>query len=103
MKKKPKKGRDHRGNVWLWLVSGLGLFLVIGTSISRSGPSARPAVWYQLDALVPGERVPVWLHTGQLYRGEPMPGGVVKLFAPDSETTAIVSASLLTEVERHPG
>ena len=102
MREEAKK-QAYRGNLGLWLVSGLGLFLVIAASISVSGSSARSAGWYHLNVPVPGERVPIWLFTGQLYRGELMPGGVVKLFDPDSEATAIISAALLTEAERLQG
>jgi hypothetical protein len=46
-----------------------------------------------------GERVPPWLHAGVTHRGALGPGRHrVRLFAPDSSLTAVVSASLVTEV-----
>jgi hypothetical protein len=55
--------------------------------------------WYQLLAVVPGERVPTWLHVGGTYRGYlGATSDAVTLYAPDSELTAVVSASLVERV-----
>jgi hypothetical protein len=55
--------------------------------------------WYRLTSIIPGERVPPWLHTGLIYRGTIEPGGqFVRLCAPDSSLAVVVSASLVTEV-----
>ena len=60
--------------------------------------------WYRLDSVIPGERVPEWVHVGQRYEGMRGPDAPdeVELFASDGALSAIVPARLLTELPEPP-
>jgi hypothetical protein len=90
---------DWRPRMWQLIGLAAATAVVMSALDWRSVPDDPMDGWYQLKSIVPGERVPDWLHTGLTYRGMLTPDGqLVRLFAPDSALTAIVSAALVTEV-----
>ena len=56
--------------------------------------------WYRLEVVLPGERVPDWVHVGRVYEGvrNPQTPGEVELLAEDGELSVLVAARLLTEL-----
>ena len=94
----PRLGGTRARRSALWLVPCVAALATLVSSTCQVGRLAQGDAWFQLNAILPGERVPDWLHTGRRYRGVVMPGGLVKLFAPDFERSALISAALLTEV-----
>jgi hypothetical protein len=100
-KTRSRKGMrlDWRPGWWQLVGLAAATATVMNALAWRSGADQPMDGWYQLKSIVPGERVPVWLHTGFAYRGELTSGGqLVRLFAPDSTLTAVVNAALVTEV-----
>jgi hypothetical protein len=85
----------------MWHLIGLAAAAVVVMSVLDwpSGTDEPLDGWYRLKSIVPGERVPDWLHTGFTYRGILSPDRqLVRIFAPDSALTAVVSAALVMEV-----
>jgi hypothetical protein len=89
----------HGGwHLGLWDVLGLAAVVVVASSSWSFASFNQEDGWYQLTSFLPGERVPAWLHTGRMYRGVPVPRDNVRIFAPDSDASVVISTSLLRQV-----
>ena len=102
-----KSDTNRRSKRWtssdwpgLWPFVLLAVAVAVPSLLRGSEAVRSIARSYRLTSVVPGERVPSWLHSGITYRGVLEPGRQsVRLFAPDSSLSAVVSTSLVTEVQ----
>jgi hypothetical protein len=72
--------------------------LALSSLVVSSGTAPVPQSWYAVNGVLPGEKVPDWVHSGQRYLGVAMPGRLVQIFSSDAERSIVLAASLLTRV-----
>ena len=94
---RPVRG-DWRPRLWPLIGLAAATAVLMVALDGRSSHEEPMVSWFRLKSVVPGERVPAWLHAGFTYRGIPSTDGRVRLFAADATFTAVISAQLVDEV-----
>jgi hypothetical protein len=83
----------------LWHFLALAAAGILLWNVRWSASSGPSETWYRLTSMIPGEKVPSWLHKDAVYQGVPTADRtMITLLAPDSSLTATVRASVLVEV-----